>query len=250
MTAAALLSRDTALADVRRRPKELHQYRDTLPAALIVRTKISTRRRQQMADRVLHDLTTFDRSEGGRVIPATAGIAGLADVLVLIMQGHRRISLAEVAAICGIHQSTAQNRMSDLRDAKILRAPEIGRKGESITRYEIGPVGAQLLQEAFAWLDNTKAKWDRWWAERKGAKGSRRSSDQHAKKPHRVSPPSTETDHTVPASVGNAGRVALALGQTGAECEHGAQPGRCAFCRRAALGAVAQARWSAKSVAP
>jgi hypothetical protein len=245
VTAAALTARDTALADVRRRPKENHQYRDTLPAALIVRTKISTRRRQQMADRVLHDLTTFERSAGGRVIPATAGITGLADVLVLIMQGHRRISLAEVAAICGIHQSTAQNRMSDLRDAGILRAPEIGRKGESITRYEIGPIGARMLQEAHAWLDKTKARWDRWWTEHKGAKGSRRSKDQHAKKPHRVSPPSIRTDPTVPASVGNAGRVALALGQTGAECEHGAQPGRCAFCRRAALIQQGQARWAA-----
>jgi DNA-binding transcriptional ArsR family regulator len=201
MTVAALLSRDTALADVRRRPKELHQYRDTLPDALILRTKVSAPALRKITDRMLHDLTTFDSAAGGRVIPACAGLPGLRDVLVLIWQGHRRISLAEVAAICGVHQSTAQNHMAALRDAGILRAPEIGRKGESITRYELGPVGAVMLREAHDWWDRTKARWAQWRANMQARKASRRSEDQHAKKPHRVSPPIIRTDPTVLVTV-------------------------------------------------
>jgi hypothetical protein len=45
--------------------------------------------------------------------------------------------------------------------------------------------------------------------------------------------PSAAT-HPAPAPV--AAVIAAALGATGSECEHGALPGRCAFCRRRAAG--------------
>lgn len=233
MSAAALLSRETAIADIRRRPQEPHQYGDTLTDAVILRTKIHVATLNKITDRMLHELTTWDRAEHGRVIPATAGVAGLRDLLVMIMQGYHRISLTESAAVQGISVPTAQRRMADLRAAGILRAPEIGRKGESVTRYEIGPIGARMLADAHAWLTKKREQWDRWRAERKGRKASRRNLDQHIKKPHRESPPAIRTGPTAPVPVLNATRVALALGQTGAECEHGAPPGRCAFCRHA-----------------
>jgi hypothetical protein len=202
MTAAALLSRETAIADIKRRPQELHQYGDTLTDAVILRSKIHVSTLRKMVDRMLHDLTTWDRAEHGRVIPATAGVAGLRDLLVMILQGYHRVSLTESAAVQGVSLPTSQRRMADLRDAGILRAVEIGRKGESVTRYEIGPAGARMLADAHAWLTHKREQWDRWRAERKGRKVSRRSLPQHIKKIHRENPPPSRVGPTEPPHQG------------------------------------------------
>ena len=241
MTAAAVMARETALADIRRRGVSNHPYQTDLPSiASLRKTNAQTQRRA--CEDVAAQLTAWDRDTRRHgVAESTLAAAGLAEVLLLIVRGHREIGLHEIAAIMRGHRNTAQGVISRLCGTKLLWRKQLGRKGECMTTYALAPKLVEMLTEAVAraqaWSAGRKAA-RRAYAQAR-ASGRRESTSSR----HRVSPPSVgeafkaASSDSGPArgrvgqAIDHARTLAVALGRTGEECEHDTVPSRCGICR-------------------
>ena len=120
MTAAAVMARETALADIRRRGVSNHPYQTDLPSIASLRRAHPQTQRRACED-VAAELTAWDRDTRRHgVAESTLAAAGLAEVLLLIVRGHREIGLHEIAAIMRGHRNTAQGVISRLCGTKLL----------------------------------------------------------------------------------------------------------------------------------
>lgn len=235
---AAVLSEQTALADIRRRGRTDHPYRANLDIVVPLRS-LDLRRIEQSVGVVITDLTAKG-DDGARELTTISARRGLVRVITLIAQGYRQIGLGEVAAIAGVTVDTAQSAMAQLRRLGILYAPAIGRKGVSMTTYALAPRGVAMLDAALTlvkgWAAAKAKAYARYLLRCKAARARR---GQVGKNADRVSPPptgdtNTQADGEGRASHSGADSLARALGLVGDECKHGSAPNRCAFCRRRA----------------
>ena len=247
MTAAAVMARETALADIRRRGVSNHPYQTDLPSIASLR-KAHPQTQRRACEDVAAELTAWDRDTRRHgVAESTLAAAGLAEVLLLIVRGHREIGLHEIAAIMRGHRNTAQGVISRLcaDGTTLLWRKQLGRKNECMTTYALAPKLVEMLTEALAraqaWTAGRKAA--RQAFEASGRKATRRSQRESTSSGHRVSPPSVgeafkaASSDSGPArgrvgqAIDHARALAVALGRTGEECEHDTVPSRCGICR-------------------
>lgn len=175
----AVLTRETAITDIQRRGRSDHPYSKNLDVVVPLR-RTDGRTFAKAAAIVVTDLTV-KRSQG-RELSTISTRAGLPILLDLLRRGYRDIALTEVAAICSVSLRTAQTLMAELRAANVLWRSHVGVKGESVTRYALGPVGAYLLDEALSTVRSWQA------AKAAARERFRRSIAKSAKIAHRVSP--------------------------------------------------------------
>lgn len=192
MSAAALALRQTAIADIRRRGRSDHPYRTDL--AIVVPLRLVDRRvLGQAADAVALELTAWERDTGRHgAARSTSARAGLADVLVLLAQGYREMSQYEIAAIAGVHRATAQRWLARLCDAGVFWRKQVGRKGECMTTYALGPRGAAMFDAALVkvkgWIAAKAKAAQRYAAARVKAARQRAKAESRTLR-HRASPP-------------------------------------------------------------
>lgn len=233
MSHAAVLLRETAIADIRRRGRTRHPYTNAHnrePIAAIA--ALAEKPIRDAWDRIVSQLSS--RTPAGRELSTISARAGLTSVLTLIARGYRQIGHAEVAAIAGVSLRTADTALAELVAAGILWTPAVGRKGVSMTTWALADRAVTLLVEA---LDKIKA-----WAKALRDAVFRARRGQYAK---------TDRQHTPTGSKGSVRRQPppspppIGVIRASTECPHGVlippdrhPTDRCPLCRRAMLSAT------------